>query len=220
MVQSVNSQNDSDLFSVSLVAFWVKGSITMDDSFLRVNMPNTILFGLLPAGKTKDSSPLSGITNVYTSKSYKLGSIILGAILIMVGLAMFGASAFAALIALVIGAAVLGGGIKTSFTYERSGIEKTIEFPFFEASRVDGLENQLTQKLAQFQDDRNVRKQSEITRQQSVNNTNNVVNAINNNGNANTNVPADAGDFIFCSKCGNQLKMGSVFCNKCGAQIN
>ncbi|MFH5811278.1 zinc-ribbon domain-containing protein [Companilactobacillus sp. FL22-1] len=218
MVQSVDSQNDSDLFSVSLVAFWVKGSITMDDSFLRVNMPNTVLFGLLPAGKTKDSSPLSGITNVYTSKSYKLGSIILGLVLIMAGLAMLGSVTFGALLMLLIGAAVLGGGIKTSFTYERSGIQKVIEFPFFEASRVDGLENQLTQKLAQFQDDRNVRKQSELTRQQAVNNTNSVVNAINNN--ADTNVATDTADFVFCSKCGAQLKPGSVFCNKCGAQIN
>ena len=218
MVQSVNSQNDSDRFSVSLLAFWVKGSITMDDSFLRVNMPNTVLFGLLPAGKTKDSSPLSGITNVYTSKSYKLGSIILGLVLIMLGLSMFGTAGFGALLIVLIGAAVLGGGIKTSFTYERSGIEKIIEFPFFEASRVDGLENQLTQKLAQYQDDRNVRKQSELTRQQSVNNTNNVVNAINNN-NSNTNVTNDASDYVFCTKCGAQLKFGTAFCNRCGAQI-
>lgn len=217
MVQSVNSKSDSDLFSVSLLAFWVKGSITMDDSFLRVDMPNTVLFGLLPAGKTKDSSPLSGITNVYTSKSYKLGSIILGVVLIMLGLAMFSSNAFGALLGLLIGASVLGGGIKTSFTYERSGIEKNIEFPFFEASRVDGLESQLTKKLAAYQDDRNVRKQSELTREQSVNNTNSVVNAIN-NGNGNT--ESDTEDYVFCSKCGAQLKMGSAFCNKCGTQIN
>ncbi|WP_224428793.1 hypothetical protein [Pediococcus acidilactici] len=75
MVQSAVVENDSDAFSVSLLAFWVKGSITLDDAFLRVNMPNTVFFGLVPAGKQKDSSPLSGITNVYTSKSYKLSSI-------------------------------------------------------------------------------------------------------------------------------------------------
>jgi len=67
MVQSVATASDDDKFSVSLLAFWVKGSITLDDSFLHVNMPNTFLFGLLPAGKNKDSSPISGITNVYTS---------------------------------------------------------------------------------------------------------------------------------------------------------
>ncbi|XRF76518.1 hypothetical protein OGM84_08515 [Pediococcus acidilactici] len=65
MVQSAVVENDSDAFSVSLLAFWVKGSITLDDAFLRVNMPNTVFFGLVPAGKQKDSSPLSGITNVY-----------------------------------------------------------------------------------------------------------------------------------------------------------
>ena len=49
MVQSAVVENDSDAFSVSLLAFWVKGSITLDDAFLRVNMPNTVWF--LPVSK-------------------------------------------------------------------------------------------------------------------------------------------------------------------------
>jgi len=222
MVQSVATASDDDKFSVSLLAFWVKGSITLDDSFLHVNMPNTILFGLLPAGKNKDSSPLSGITNVYTSKSYKLGSIILGALIAIVGFMLMSSSAFGGLIAILVGAAILGSGIKTSFTYERSGITKIIEFPFFEATRVDELENKLTSKLAQYQDDRNFRKQSEMTRAQSVNNTASVVSAINtNNASApqDTATDAAAGEFMFCSKCGNKLKAGSQFCNKCGNQL-
>ncbi|WP_119326720.1 zinc ribbon domain-containing protein [Companilactobacillus musae] len=216
MVQSVKSESDNDLFSVSLIAFGVKGSITLDDAFLHVNMPNTILFGLLPAGKNKDSSPLSGITNVYTSKSYKLGSIFLGAIVILLGLALMGSSFFSALIAILIGAAILGSGIKTSFTYERSGITKVIEFPFFEAQRVDELEDKLTSKLAQYQDDRNFRKQSEMTRAQSVNNTTSVVNAIKDNTNSND---AAASDFVFCSHCGAKLSAGTEFCNKCGTKL-
>ncbi|KRO00105.1 hypothetical protein IV57_GL002121 [Companilactobacillus kimchiensis] len=192
-------------------------------------MPNTVLFGLLPAGKNKDSSPLSGITNVYTSKSYKLGSIIWGALIILLGIFLLSHSIFGALVAILVGAAILGSGIQTSFTYERSGITKIIEFPFFEASRVDELENKVTSKLAQYQDDRNFRKQSEISRTQSVNNTASVVSAINNN---NTDAPvapaasttdadtdSDAQDFMFCSHCGAKLKSESQFCNKCGTQL-
>lgn len=220
MVQTAKSENTDDLFSVSLLAFWVKGSITMDDSFLHVNMPNTILFGLLPAGKNKDSSPLSGITNVYTSKSYKLGSIILGAIIILIGLSMMGSTFFGALIAILVGAAILGGGIKTSFTYERSGITKIIEFPFFEAQRVDELENKLTDKLAQYQDDRNFRKQSELTRAQSINNTESVVSAIQNNSSSVAASDETVQDFIFCSHCGNKLQADAEFCNKCGTKVN
>lgn len=216
MVQSVKSESDNDLFSVSLIAFWVKGSITLDDSFLHVNMPNTILFGLLPAGKNKDSSPLSGITNVYTSKSYKLGSIFLGAILVILGFTLMGSSFFGALITMLIGAAVLGSGIKTSFTYERSGITKVIEFPFFEAHRVDELEDKLTSKLVQYQDDRNFRKQSEMTREQSVNNTASVVNAINSNASSDD---TETGDAVFCSHCGAKLSADAEFCNKCGTKL-
>lgn len=229
MVQSVKTENDNDLFSVSLIAFWVKGSITLDDSFLHVNMPNTILFGLLPAGKNKDTSPLSGITNVYTSKSYKLGSIILGAIIMLLGFSLMSTSFFGALLVILIGAAVLGGGIKTSFTYERSGITKIIEFPFFEAQRVDQLEDQLTKKLAQYQDDRNFRKQSEMTRVQSVNNTANVVNAIQNNSTSVKKETIDESalsrnestqDVVFCPHCGTKLKAEVQFCTKCGTKLS
>jgi len=176
-------------------------------------MPNTILFGLLPAGKNKDTSPLSGITNVYTSKSYKLGSIIFGALIAIVGLSMLGSSFFGALITILIGAALIGGGIKTAFTYERSGIAKIIEFPFFEASRVDELETQVTEKLAAFQDDRNVRKQTDRTVNQGAANAQQIVDAIQDNGQATA--TADQAT-TFCSSCGAKLNAGSKFCPSCG----
>lgn len=219
MVQSVKSENDSDTFSVSLIAFWVKGSITVDDSFLHVNMPNTILFGLLPAGKNKDSSPLSGITNVYTSKSYKLGTIILGILIAIIGLGMIGSSFFGALIMVLIGAAIFGSGIKTAFTYERSGIMKVIEFPFFEAHHVDELEEKVTQELAIFQNDRNVRKQTDRTINQGASNTQQIVNAVNGNGKV-ASAQTAAENSSFCKNCGAKLEPDSKFCKDCGAKTN
>jgi len=213
MVQSVKSENDDNSFSVSLIAFWIKGSITVDDSFLRVNMPNTILFGLLPAGKNKDTSPLSGITNVYTAKSYKLWSIIFGTTLVLEGLLILYLSFMGALMVILVGAALVGGGIKTAFTYERAGITKIIEFPFFEADRVDELEMQVTQKLAAFQDDRNVRKQTDRTVNQGASNTQQIVDAIQDNGQATMDKNAK-----FCSNCGDNLQAGAKFCSGCGTE--
>lgn len=60
-----------------------------DDNFLNIDMSNTVFFGLISAGKEKDSTPLSGVTNVYTSNVYKVGAIVLGA---LVGLSMLGSS--------------------------------------------------------------------------------------------------------------------------------
>ena len=215
MVQSAVVENDSDAFSVRLLAFWVKGSITLDDAFLRVNMPNTVFFGLVPAGKQKDSSPLSGITNVYTSKSYKLSSIFLGLLIAIIGVALMGSSFFSALIAIIVGVLLIGSGIRTTFNYERSGISKTIDLPFFEAHHSEELEEKLTQKLATYQADRNVRAQTDRTIQQGAQNTQQIVNAV--SGDANN---AASSASAFCSSCGAPLAQGAKFCNKCGAQAN
>lgn len=155
MVQSRNVSPNSD-FSVSLVAPWVKGNIFVDDHFLRIDMQNTVLFGMIPAGRAKDTSPLNTLSNVYTSSSYHLGAIFLGAIIALAGLGAFGSSFFAGLILLLVGLAIAGSGIKTVFAYEKSGIQRSIELPFFEANHARELEEQVVQALAKFQDDRNV----------------------------------------------------------------
>lgn len=80
MVESAASNSKGDQFAVSLVTPWIKGTMDIDESFLQIDMPNTVLFGMLPAGKSKDSTPLSGVINVYTSNSYKIGAINLGSI--------------------------------------------------------------------------------------------------------------------------------------------
>ena len=217
MAQSVNSTNSDDLFSVSLITPWIKGSIKVDNAFIYVDMPNTILFGLLPAGKSKDSSPLSGVTNVYTSKSYKLGSIILGIVLALIGFSMFGSSFAAGLVLLVIGVAVFGGGIKTALTYERSGITKVIEFPFFEAQHVDELEGQIIGKIQAYQDDRNGRMNAERTMHQSQENTQQIVDAVKGSATAKNESVASG---KFCPNCGSLLAQGASFCTHCGTKIN
>ena len=61
MVESAASNSKGDQFAVSLLTPWIKGTMDIDESFLQIDMPNTVLFGMLPAGKSKDSTPLSGV---------------------------------------------------------------------------------------------------------------------------------------------------------------
>lgn len=149
----------------------------IDESFLRIDMPNTVLFGMLPAGKSKDSTPLSGVTNVYTSNSYKIGAIILGAF-VLLGLSMIGSSIVGALILILIGVAIFGSGIKTTFSYERSGIAKSIDVPFFEANHVREFEEKVLARIQGFQDDRNVRMQTQKSMAQSRENAQAIVDAV------------------------------------------
>lgn len=135
------------------------------DDFLKIKMPNTVFFGLIPAGQTKDNSPLANVSNVYTSRSYKLLNIIIGLLLVIFGFSSFGSDAGTAIILLVIGVLLMGSGIKTVFAYERSGVEKRIELPFFEANHAEEFEEEVVSRIAAFQDDRNVRKHSESNAQ-------------------------------------------------------
>lgn len=154
MVESNRVSPNKD-FSVSLVTPWIKGNIFVDKNFLHVNIQNTVLFGLIPAGKQRDTSPLDNLSNVYTSSEYKIGRLFLGLLFILGGLFTFGNSFLMALILILIGIGIGWSGILTVFSYERSGIEKKIYLPFFEASHAQELEEEVIQALGQYQDDRN-----------------------------------------------------------------
>lgn len=177
MVESAASNSKGDQFAVSLLTPWIKGTMDIDESFLQIDMPNTVLFGMLPAGKSKDSTPLSGVINVYTSNSYKIGAIILGAF-VLLGLSMIGSSIVGALILILIGVAIFGSGIKTTFSYERSGIAKSIDVPFFEANHVREFEEKVLARIQGFQDDRNVRMQTQESMAQSRENAQAIVDAV------------------------------------------
>ena len=177
MVESAASNSKGDQCAVSLLTPWIKGTMDIDESFLQIDMPNTVLFGMLPAGKSKDSTPLSGVINVYTSNSYKIGAIILGAF-VLLGLSMIGSSIVGALILILIGVAIFGSGIKTTFSYERSGIAKSIDVPFFEANHVREFEEKVLARIQGFQDDRNVRMQTQKPMAQSRENAQAIVDAV------------------------------------------
>ena len=61
MVESNISANEKNKFSVSLLAFWVKGSIIADNNFVHIDMPNTVLFGLIPADNHQTVTDMGSI---------------------------------------------------------------------------------------------------------------------------------------------------------------
>lgn len=132
-----------------------------EDGFLKIRMQNTIFFGLIPAGLTKDTSPLANVSNVSSTKEFKLGRIFLGILLGLGGLALLSNSALLGIILVLLSIGIMGSGIITVFAYERNGIEKKVYLPFFEANHVAELEEQVLSAIATFYDDRNVRKHSQ-----------------------------------------------------------
>lgn len=145
-------------FSVSLLAFWVKGHMEVDDHFLTLEMQNTVFFGLIPAGRRKNRSPLENISNVYLSKGYKLGAMIIGVIIALLGISTLPSrnGLFGGIVLLAIGVLMFLGGIQTTFAYELNGTEHHIQLPFFEQQHVTEFCDQVNAAIARNADSRNV----------------------------------------------------------------
>ena len=205
MVESTNLTNNAHAFSVSLLTPWIKGEMKIDNHFLKIDLPNTILFGLIPAGKSKDSSPLSSISNIYTSSSYKLVNIFSGILVVFLGLLLLGdrhSNFIVTFLVILLGIVLIGSGIKTTLCYERQGIAKKIDFPFFEANHVQEFSEQIESQLTNYQDDRNFRVQLNNQSQQSVAQ------------------PTSQTANIFCSSCGTPATLEQKFCPSCGAKLH
>lgn len=122
-------------FSLSLLFFWLKGTITVDDKFIKTNLSNTV-FGFIPAGKDNQNIPVKNISGAMLSSSYNIKAIIIGIILIFVGLGAFGSNIFSGLFWLILGVGIAGSGIKTVLTIEKAGTPYQIFVPFFEKQKM------------------------------------------------------------------------------------
>lgn len=146
--------------------------------------------------------------------------LILGALIVLLGLSMIGSSIVGALILILIGVAIFGSGIKTTFSYERSGIAKSIDVPFFEANHVREFEEKVLARIQGFQDDRNVRMQTQKSMAQSRGNAQAIVDAVKGQPGepSQQNQPA-AVSMAFYLNYGEGLGPGAKFCTHCGTKI-
>ncbi|KMY44427.1 hypothetical protein AC622_09335 [Bacillus sp. FJAT-27916] len=134
-------------FSISLLFFWVKGKIEVDNRFVKTNLSNTIL-GFIPAGKDQQSIPLKNISGTTLSTSYKLKPIILGLLAILFGFGSMGDSFVLGLILLILGVGMAGSGIQTVLLVEKAGNPYIISVPFFEKSKMLIIQNSIHDALA------------------------------------------------------------------------
>lgn len=125
-------------FSLSLLMFWLKGSIYIPSNLRTVQTKtrNTIL-GIIPAGKDEQSIPMSNISATMLKTKFKFISLIIGAALIYAGIATIGQGNISgSLIELLIGVFIFGAGIQTRLEIQRSGSTYEISVPFYERSKM------------------------------------------------------------------------------------
>jgi hypothetical protein len=133
-------------FSLSLLFFWVKGNLAIDNNFIKVSTANAI-FGLFPAGKDSQNIPLKNISSTQLSSKYSIFRMIIGIIFILVSLSKLGTSFFSALIFLLIGLIIFGSGILTRLTIQKAGRDFTIVVPFYEKGKMLQIQDYMEDAL-------------------------------------------------------------------------
>ncbi|MGE8034596.1 hypothetical protein B1B04_02875 [Lysinibacillus sp. KCTC 33748] len=139
------------IFSTSLLFFWVKGAVEIDNRFVKTNLSNTIL-GFIPAGKDEQNIPLKNISGSMLSSKYNLKAIIIGLFIISLGFSSMDGSLIGGLFWLIIGIGIAGSGIQTILSIEKSGTPYYISVPFFEKAKIQELNQYIHAALAEDTD--------------------------------------------------------------------
>ncbi|GGE68550.1 hypothetical protein [Priestia taiwanensis] len=134
-------------FSTSLLFFWIKGKVEVDNRFVKTNLSNTFL-GFIPAGKDQQNIPLKNISGAMLSTKYFIKPIILGLLMFLIGFGSLGDSFVFGLILLILGVGIAGSGIQTILHIEKSGKTDLISVPFFEKQKMQLLNNHIHDALA------------------------------------------------------------------------
>ncbi|MBT2580990.1 hypothetical protein J7E43_27120 [Bacillus sp. ISL-8] len=138
-------------FSTSLLFFWVKGEVEIDNRFVKTKLPNTIL-GFIPAGKDQQNIPLKNISGAMLSTQFFIKPFIIGLILLLIGLGSLGDSFILGLILLILGIGIAGNGIQTILNIEKAGTSYLISVPFFEKQKMQLLNDSIHDALAEDTD--------------------------------------------------------------------
>ena len=134
-------------FALSILFFWVKGSVAVDSRFVKVNTANAIL-GIFPAGRDAETMPLKNISSTKLSSKYKIFPMIIGILIMLIALSRLGTSFFGALIFFIIGALIFGSGMLTTLIIQRAGNDYAISVPFFEKNKLLIAQNSIEEALA------------------------------------------------------------------------
>lgn len=171
-------------FMTSLLTFYLKGEIAVEQNFLKLRRPNTILT-LIPLGCQKYNIPINQISSVGTNFKLLLKNFLTGVLEIIGGFILFSMSPLAILL-IILGFFTVINAFQTELEISTtSGIEYTLFFLIFEKKKAMAAERMINNMIGGRLDDTNVRIQTEnqtaaLNSAQSAN-TQAIINAINSN---------------------------------------
>ena len=148
-------------FITSLLTFYLKGEVSVDDNFVKVTKPNTIL-KCIPLGTNSKSIPINQLASVDSNFSLDFKSLILNLIVVYIGSSVKDSSAFLGILLILLG---IGGAInafQTVMTFKTSSGEAvTMDVVVFEKAKVEECKAKVEGLLVSHLDNINVRKHAE-----------------------------------------------------------
>lgn len=112
-------------FASSILLFWVKNSIEIDERFVILNKKHTVFFDLIPFGDNNQSIPVGSISSKNLNTKYNPKTMLIGLAITVL--------TFWTIIGFFIGIAVIGSGIVTTITInENGGVKNRIRVPFYQ----------------------------------------------------------------------------------------
>ncbi|MBP3223582.1 MAG: hypothetical protein J6M18_06650 [Actinomycetaceae bacterium] len=162
------------MYVTSLLTFYIKGEIKIEQNFIIFKIPNTLL-GLIPFGKKVDRYPIDSIASISTNFDLKLGKLILGIIAAIASFYLMSEFKFNSLVGGLIVLFLAVNWIIDAFETNlvvttTAGEVKLIDFLIFEKNKAERATQQIRMMISNRLSDTNVREQTDRT-----------VDAINNN---------------------------------------
>ena len=148
-------------FMTSLLTFYLKGEISVDDKTVKLKNPNTIL-GLIPLGFYKRSIPVTQISTVEESFKLKFKSFLIGLIITFGGFSCFSSSIGGGIIFSLLGIGILLGSFESILLLSlTSGKTETASFFIFEKNKALQAEELINNTISGRLDDTNVTKNTD-----------------------------------------------------------
>ena len=150
-------------YITSILTFYMKGEISVEQNFVKLKDPNSIL-GLIPLGSKNEQISINQISSVQSNFKLKLGKLILGIIIAIMAFSMLGQEG--GFLSFVIFAIIAANTILNAFEVDlkinqTSGQERSIDFFIFERAKADQAVQMINNAISGRLSDTNTREQTD-----------------------------------------------------------
>ncbi|USS92142.1 zinc ribbon domain-containing protein [Fructobacillus americanaquae] len=201
-------------YMASILFFWVKGYVEVDNRVIKVQRQNTIAH-IIPAGEDKQVFRLDNVQGSSQHTSYKLFNFIVGALIAFFGVESLGSNAVLGIVLAVFGVIFFLNGIVTELVINGNGSNYFVGVTLFDKQKVIDINQKIQEALIYGQD---AHDNNRVMANANMN-SQAMIDAIRDQNNHSTEAQEDAQKqrTTFCSQCGAKIDGQAKFCPSCGA---